>query len=88
MKLKQLNLIRRLKAFLRMTLGRRWLNNTAAMIKALIYGIFSIVVTFSISYIVTGDTVTSLGISALDFIGKTIMYYVFEISWENFKKRI
>lgn len=79
---------RKLKAFLRLTLGRRWVNNTAAMIKAIVYRFFSIIVTFLISYIVTGDIQISLGISALDFIGKTILYYLFEISWENFKKKI
>lgn len=58
------------------------------MIKAIVYRFFSIIVTFLISYIVTGDIQISLGISALDFIGKTILYYLFEISWENFKKKI
>lgn len=82
------NFNKKLRAFLRLSLGRRWINNTGAIIKTIVYRFFSVIVTFLISYIVTGDTQISLGVSALDFVGKTVLYYLFEINWENFKKRI
>jgi len=55
--------------------------------KAVIYRFFSVIVTFLITFAVTGNTTISLSISALDFIGKTLLYFVFDISWNNFVKR-
>ena len=78
----------KLKAFLRLILGKRWLSNKVLFVKALIYRVFSVSVTFLISFVVTGRMDLSLSISALDFIGKTLLYYVFDVSWNNFIKKM
>ena len=88
MKLKEFTWMRRLRAFLRLILGKRWLSNKVLFVKALIYRIFSVCVTFMISFAVTGRFDISLSISALDFIGKTLLYYVFDISWNNLIKKM
>lgn len=79
--------MRKLRAFLRLILGKRWLSNRVLFAKAVIYRLFSVIVTFLITFAVTGNTTTSLSISALDFIGKTLLYFVFDVSWNNFVKR-
>ena len=79
--------MRKLRAFLRLILGKRWLSNRVLFAKAVIYRFFSVIVTFLITFAVTGNTTISLSISALDFIGKTLLYFVFDISWNNFVKR-
>lgn len=80
--------MRKLRAFLRLILGKRWLSNKVLFVKALIYRVFSVSVTFLISFMVTGRMDLSLSISALDFIGKTLLYYVFDVSWNNFIKKM
>jgi len=79
--------MRKLRAFLRLILGKRWLSNRVLFAKAVIYRFFSVIVTFLITFAVTGNTTISLSISALDFIGKTLLYFVFDVSWNNFVKR-
>jgi len=56
--------------------------------KAIIYRFFSVGATFLISFAVTGSFQISLSISALDFIGKTLLYFVFDVSWNNMIKRM
>jgi uncharacterized membrane protein len=56
--------------------------------KAIIYRFFSVIATFLISFAVTGSMQLSLGISALDFVGKTLLYFVFDISWNKFIRRV
>jgi len=41
-----------------------------------------------ITFAVTGNLNISLGISALDFIGKTLLYFVFDVSWNNLMKKM
>lgn len=80
--------MRKLRAFLRLILGKRWLSNKVLFVKALIYRVFSVSVTFLISFMVTGRMDLSLSISALDFVGKTLLYYVYDVSWNNFIKKM
>jgi uncharacterized membrane protein len=80
--------MRKLRAFLRLILGKRWLSNRVLFVKAVIYRFFSVIVTFLISFAVTGNLNISLGISALDFIGKTLLYFVFDVSWNNLMKKM
>lgn len=80
--------MRKLRAFLRLILGKRWLSNRVLFVKAVIYRFFSVIVTFLISFAVTGSIQVSLGISALDFIGKTLLYFVFDVSWNNLMKKM
>ena len=76
------------KAFLRLILGKRWLSNKVLFAKAVIYRFFSVIVTFLITFAVTGSTTISLSVSALDFIGKTLLYFVFDVSWNNLMKKM
>lgn len=79
--------MQKLKEFLRLILGKRWLSNRVLFAKAIIYRFFSVIVTFLITFAVTGNTTVSLSVSALDFLGKTLLYFVFDVSWNNFVKR-
>jgi len=77
-----------LRAFLRLTLGKRWVSNRTLLAKAVIYRFFSVTATFLITFAVTGNTQISLSISALDFIGKTMLYFIYDVAWNNFRKKM
>lgn len=80
--------LRKVKIFIRRILGRRWLSNRVLMVKAVMYRCFSVIVTFLMTFAITGDTQISLGISALDVIGKTMLYFAFDVSWTNFIRKL
>ena len=80
--------MRRTQAYIRLLLTRRWLSNHVLMVKAVMYRCFSVIVTFLMTFAITGDTQISLGISALDVIGKTMLYFAFDVSWTNFIRKL
>ncbi len=49
--------------------------------KALIFQLFSVGMTFLVSFVLTRDMNTSLLISGYDIVLKVILYYVFDVSW-------
>ena len=80
--------MRRTQAYIRLLLTRRWLSNRVLLMKAVMYRCFSVIVTFLMTFAITGDTQISLGISALDVIGKTLLYFAFDVSWTNFIRKL
>lgn len=54
-----------------------------ALTKSITYRFLGTVVTFLVSYTVTGDTTISFGVSSLDFFGKIALYYIHEKVWER-----
>ena len=80
--------MRRTQAYIRLLLTRRWLSNRVLLMKAVMYRCFSVIVTFLMTFAITGDTQISLGISALDVIGKTMLYFAFDVSWTNFIRKL
>jgi hypothetical protein len=82
------NHLRKLKLFLRIVLGKRWLSNRVLFVKALMFNFYSIIATFLISFAITGSMQYSVGISLLDFLGKTLLYFVFDVSWNNLMKKM
>lgn len=81
------SLWRSAKVLVRRTLRQRWLSNRTLMGKAVLYNCFSIIATFTMSFLITGSAGISAGISALDFVGKVILYFLFEVGWTNLSKR-
>ena len=81
-------LLKKLKAFLRLTLGKRLVSNNTLLAKAVIYRFFSVIATFLITFAMTGNTQISLSISAFDLIGKTILYYIYDVAWNNVRKKL
>lgn len=80
--------LRQVKIIIHRILGRRWLSKRALMVKAVMYRCFSVIVTFLMTFAITGDTQISLGISALDVVGKTMLYFAFDVSWNNFIRKL
>lgn len=60
--------------------------DAAALIKSALYRFFASCVTFIISLAFTGSITTSSLISACEFVGKILCFYVFEVSWKNVSK--
>lgn len=54
-----------------------------ALTKSITYRILGTAVTFIVTYIITGDTSISFGVSGLDFVGKIMLYYAHEKIWEQ-----
>lgn len=80
--------IRRLRALLRIWLGGRWLGRTMLLVKAFLYQVFSFIATFIITFAVTGSLHISFNVSILDFLGKIMLYYIFDVSWNNFIRKL
>ena len=51
------------------------------ILKTISYRFFSMILTFIISFIIIGDISISIGISSLDLIFKSTLYYVHERIW-------
>lgn len=57
------------------------MNKFLILIKSVLYRVYSSLITFFISFIVTGQTNFSLWIGAADFIIKIFTYYIYEFIW-------
>ena len=79
---KKLTWMQQQKASLQQTFVKLW--DAKLFLKAILYRFFSVIVTFFITYIVTGSVTISVSVSILDFIGKTLLYFVFDILWKKF----
>lgn len=66
---------------------RRMMNHHTTVVKAIGYQIFSSIATFLVSFALTGNTNISMGISILDFFGKSVLYFLYEIGWNNLQKK-
>ena len=51
------------------------------LLKAVVYRVYSTLITFCISYLLTGNLVISLSISLLDSVFKIFSYYLFDEIW-------
>lgn len=80
--------MRKLKAYIRIVLGKRWLSNRVLLFKSVLYQGFSVMMTFVMSMVLTQDIHISVGISLFDIIFKTMLYFIFEIHWNNLIKRM
>lgn len=76
-----------LKAFIRLVLGKRWLSNRVLFMKAILYRGFSITMTFLFSMLITQNISLSVNITLLDLVFKTLLYFIFDVSWNNMIKR-
>lgn len=79
--------IKKLKAKLKLILGRRYLTNRVLLAKAIIYRFFSVSITFLLAFFFTENVSISLSISAVDFFGQTLLYFIFDVSWNNMIER-
>lgn len=57
------------------------------MIKSIVYRIYAFIITFVVSFIITGDTKISLTIGVIENIIKISTYYFFDLLWENFSNK-
>lgn len=57
--------------------------NKIRLLKSILYRIYSSVITFIISYVLTGNLVASISIGVLDSLIKILSYYVFEGVWNR-----
>lgn len=55
-------------------------------IKAIVYRFYSVLITFIISYIFTGNLLVSLSIGLIDSLVKIFSYYAFDEIWDHFTK--
>ena len=81
-------MLNQITTFLQTTIGTRWMSNNTLLAKAVLYRVFSVIATFLITFAFTGDSQISLGISAFDLIGKTILYYIYDVAWNNVRKKL
>lgn len=79
--------IKRIKSRLKLILGRRYLTNRVLLAKAIIYRFFSVSITFLLAFFFTESVSISLSISAVDFFGQTLLYFIFDVSWNNMIER-
>ena len=79
-------LLKHIRIFIKRTLGRKWVSNRLILAKALLYRCFSVLATFFISFMITGNLDFSLGISAVDLVGKTMLYFFFEKGWNDIQR--
>lgn len=56
------------------------------LLKSFLYRIYSSIITFFISFVVTGKTSFSLWIGATDFFVKIFTYYFYEFIWSKINK--
>lgn len=62
-------------------------NKILIFIKSVLYRIYSSVITFLISLVVTGQSTFSLWIGAADFCIKIFTYYIYEFVWNFINKK-
>ncbi|MBL0234120.1 MAG: adenylyl-sulfate kinase [Chitinophagaceae bacterium] len=55
-------------------------------IKAIVYRFYSVLITFIVSYIFTGNLLVSLSIGLIDSLVKIFSYYAFDEIWDHFTK--
>ena len=79
-------LLKMLRVFVRRTLSRKWMTHRTILFKAVLYRCFSVLGTFFLSFMMTGNLDVSLGISAVDLVGKTLLYFFFERGWMNIQR--
>ena len=60
-------------------------NKIIYFIKSLIYRVYSSIITFIISYLITGEASLGLFIGFSDFIIKIFTYYFYEYLWNKTK---
>ena len=60
--------------------------NKLSLIKALSYRMLGTGFTFLISFFLTKNANVSLGIAALEFVFKVILYYFHDRAWDNIPK--
>ena len=53
------------------------------LIKTVVWRIIATLITFLTAYIVTGNTTLAISVGSLDFIAKTIGYYIYERLWQR-----
>ena len=56
------------------------------LIKTIIWRTIATLITLITAYIVTGDTTLAVSVGSLDFIAKTIGYYIYERLWQREKQ--
>jgi uncharacterized membrane protein len=60
--------------------------NPEIFLKSLCYRIFAAFVVFTISFFVTGKLNISIVIAVIEFVGKIILYYLYELAWRIIRK--
>ena len=60
--------------------------NQNLIFKTLLYRLLGSILVFFLSYFFTDNMMISIGIGGIEFILKTIMYYVYEIIWKKIEK--
>jgi uncharacterized membrane protein len=78
----------RIIAYIRWALGRRWMSNRVLFVKSILYRGFSVMMTFVFSMMLTKNLQISVNISLLDMVLKTLLYFIFEVNWNNLIKRM
>jgi len=78
----------RVIAYIRWALGRRWMSNRVLFVKSILYRGFSVMMTFVFSMMLTQNLQISVNISLLDIVFKTLLYFIFEVNWNNLIKRM
>lgn len=58
------------------------------VIKSILYRTYSTIITFIITYLFTGQIFLSIGISFTEVIIKLISYYLYEIIWTKYKRKM
>lgn len=74
--------------FLSRNIGYPRTNHKIFLWKAVLYRIFSVIFTFLLAFMITGSGTLSLGISVFEIVSKTIMYYLFEVGWDNIHRKL
>jgi len=69
-------------------LTRRWLGNGVLLTKAILFQLFSAIITFFIVARFTYDVNIAFSVMMFDFIAKLCLYFIFEINWNNLIKKI
>lgn len=62
--------------------------NKSLIVKSMIYRISAFIFIVIVSFILTGKYEISLLIGIIEFAGKLILYYLYEIIWIKIKKMI
>lgn len=65
----------------------RIMNNKMLMIKSVGYQVYSMIATFLISFALTNNVQISTGISLLDVLSKSCLYFLYDTGWNNLMKR-
>lgn len=61
--------------------------HTGLALKSIIYRVYAFIITFIVSFIITGDTQISLTIGVAENIVKISTYYFFDLIWEKIAKK-